>query len=133
MMDDDRDLLQAFRAARAEGRSGAPPFRRVVEGRRPDARRRRALIPGLLVAGGTIAGVLLVTRLARAPDSAAELELARRVMAWRSPTEFLLPASQSGLLSAVPRIGAAPPGSPLEALDPGNTLGPRFPVRSPRS
>ncbi len=133
MTDDDGDLRQAFRAARAEDRSGAPPFRRVVEGGRPDARRRRALIPGLLVAGGAIAGVLIVARLARAPDSGSELELARRVMAWRSPTEFLLPARQAGLLSAVPRIGAAPPGSPLEALDPGNTLGPQFPVRSPRS
>jgi hypothetical protein len=133
MTDDARDLLDIFRAARAVERPDAPPFRRVVEGRSPNTRRRRALVPGLLLAGGAIAVVVAMTRLGRTPDSSRELELARRVMAWRSPTEFLLPASQSGLLSSVPRIGAAPPGSPLEALDPGNTLGPRFPIRSPRS
>jgi hypothetical protein len=133
MTDDDRDLREAFRAVRADERPGAPAFRRVVEGRSPDARRRRALLPGLLLAGGVIAVILAVARVARTPDSGRELELARRVMAWRSPTEFLLPASQAGWLSSVPRIGAAPPGSPLEALDPGNALGPRFPVRSPRS
>jgi hypothetical protein len=133
MTDDDHDLRDIFRAARTVERPGAPPFRRVVEGRSPNTRRRRALVPGLLLVGGAIAVVLALFRLGRTPDSGQELELARRVMAWRSPTEFLVPPSQSGLLSSVPRIGAAPPGSPLEALDPGNTLGPRFRVRSPRS
>jgi hypothetical protein len=133
MTDDDRDLRNVFRAARAADRSGTPPFRRVVEDRSREARRRRGLVPGLLLAGGAIAIVLAMLRLGGTADSAKELELARRVMAWRSPTEFLLPASHSGLLSAVPRIGATPPGSPLEALDPGNSLGPRFPIRSPRS
>ena len=61
------------------------------------------------------------------------IELARQVMAWRSPTDFLLPAPMPGLLSSVPRIGEAPAGSPLQALDPGRVLGPPVLPRSPRS
>jgi hypothetical protein len=38
-----------------------------------------------------------------------------------------------GLLSSVPRIGEAPAGSPLQALDPGSVLGPPILSRSPRS
>lgn len=132
MTDDDHDLRRVFRAARDAERSHAPPFRRVLDGR-PRRPRRSVLVPGLLALGcaAAVAGMVVVLRPPASP--AADLELARRVMAWRSPTDFLLPANAPGLLSSVPRIGQAPSGSPLRALDPGNVLGPPLLLRSPRS
>lgn len=131
MTHDDSDLREAFRAARAAERASATPFRRVLEGRagRP---RKLSRVPGLLLVGGAlaVAGVVLFGR-PEAPVS--ELDLARQVMAWRSHTDFLLPANAAGLLSFVPRIGEAPAGSPLQALDPGGILGPPVLPRSPRS
>jgi hypothetical protein len=129
-MSDDQKLHEAFQAARASERADTPPFGRVMAGR---ARRRRGLVPGLIAIGGAIA-VLTIMILSRShSDPAGELELARQVMAWRSPTDFLLPAPMPGLLSSVPRIGHAPAGSPLQALDPGSVLGPPVLPRSPRS
>jgi hypothetical protein len=132
MTDGDRDLHQAFQASRAAERAETPPFRRVLEGR-PGTRRTRGPVRGLLVAGGAAALVVLMVLLGRPEAPASELELARRVMAWRSPTDFLLPADAPGLLSFVPRMGEAPAGSPLRALDPGGVLGPPILPRSPRS
>lgn len=132
MNDGDRDLHGAFQAARSSERAGAPPFRRVLEGR-TDTRRKPSLVPRLLLLGGAAALVILTVLLDRPGDPVSELELARRVMAWRSPTDFLLPANAPGLLSFVPRIGVAPSGSPLQALDPGGSLGPPVFPRSPRS
>ncbi len=132
-MNDDHRLHEAFQASRASERADAPPFGRVVAGRVRGTGRRRGVVPGLITAGGAIA-VLTIAVLSRGrPDPTEELELARRVMAWRSPTDFLLPAAVPGLLSTVPRIGEAPLGSPLQALDPGRVLGPPILQRSPRS
>lgn len=131
MTDDDRDLHQAFQASRAAERAGTPPFRRGMEGRAHRAGRRR--VPGLLALGGVIAILLLAVFSHRSGNGEADLELAQRVMAWRSPTDFLLPPSLSALLSSVPRIGEAPAGSPLQVLDPGSPLGPAILPRSPRS
>jgi hypothetical protein len=130
MTDGDRDLYEAFQAARTSERAAAPAFRRVLAGRA--GARRRSLVPGLFAAGGAVAlvGWLVLNRPGR-PD--ADLELARRVMAWKSPTDFLVPADSPGLLSFVPRIGQAPAGSPFQALDPGGVLGPTVLTRSPRS
>ncbi len=131
-MNDDQRLHDAFQASRVAERAEAPPFARVLAGRRPKPRRDAA--PALIAAG--MALVLLTVAIlsrGRGPNPAGDLELARQVMAWRSPTDFLLPASAPGLLSSVPRIGEAPAGSPLQALDPGGTLGPPVLSRSPRS
>ncbi len=133
MTDDEHGLREAFQAQRAVERADAPPFGRVVAGRVRGAGRRRRLIPGLIAVGGAIA-VLMIAILSRGQsDPARDLELARQVMTWRSPTDFLLPASVAGLLGSVPRIGEAPAGSPLQALDPGSELGPPILPRSPRS
>lgn len=132
MTDHDRDLHEAFQASRAAERAEAPPFRRVLRGRAGPGR-TRGPIRGLLLVGGAAALVVMVVLLSRPEKSEPELELARRVMAWRSPTDFLLPADAPGLLSFVPRIGEAPAGSPLQALDPGGVLGPPILSRSPRS
>ena len=130
-MNDDQHLHEAFQASRAAERADAPPFRRVMTGRAPAG--RRSMIPALLVIGGAITVVVATIVLRSGPDPAQDLELARQVMAWRSPTDFLLPATVPGLLSTVPRIGEAPAGSPFQALDPGNVLGPPVLPRSPRS
>ena len=128
-MNDDQRLHDAFQALRAAERSDVPPFGRVIAGR-PRRGGRRRLVSGLLATGGAIAALVIALR-AGGPDAMPELELARQVMAWRSSTDFLLPAP--GLLGSVPRIGEAPAGSPLQALDPGSALGPPVIPRSPRS
>lgn len=131
-MNDDRRLHDAFQSQRAAERGAAPPFGRVLA--RPGPKRRRGAIPALLAIGGAAALlVAAVVSRGRGSGSARELEMARQVMAWRSPTDFLLPAPAPGLFSSVPRIGQAPAGSPLQALDPGSPLGPPVLPRSPRS
>lgn len=132
MIEGDRDLHEAFQAARRMERAGAPPFRRAREGR-VDRRRTFGPAGGVLLLAGAAALLLLMVRLIRFEQSTSEHELARRVMAWRSTTDFLLPADAPGLLSFVPAIGKAPAGSPLQALDPGNVLGPPILTRSPRT
>lgn len=128
-MNDDLRLREAFRATRASERADAPPFGRVLAGR--IQRRRQRLLPSLLGLGAAIALLFIAIRSLGRPDPAPDLELARQVMVWRSVTDFLLPASAPGLLSTVPRIGVALPGSPLQVLDPGGVLGPPVLPRSP--
>ena len=106
------------RRAWARGAADAHPPGRAVQ--------RRAL-------GAAGALVVALVLLRRPEGSAEELELARRVMAWRSSTDFLLPDPGAGLLTSTPRFGVAPAGSPLQSLDPGGPLGPPVPPRSPRS
>ena len=130
-MNDDRRLHGAFQAERVSERADTPPFGRVVAGRIRLASRGRRLVSGLIAVTGAIAVFIVLSRGQSNPGK--DLELARNVMAWRSPTDFLLPASVPGLLTSVPRIGAAPAGSPLQALDPGSVLGPPELPRSPRS
>lgn len=130
MTDDERLLREAFRAQRVVERAGAPGFRSVLEGRR--ARGRRSLpVPVLGVVVTALAVLGLAVRRSEARRS--ELELARQVMQWRSPTEFLLPAAVPGLAPLVSRIDEAPAGSPLKALDQGGALAPPLTARSPRS
>lgn len=128
-MNDDNQLYEAFQASRVWERADTPPFDRVLAGRVP--RRRHRLVPGLVTLGAAIALLIIVVRSLSRPDPAPDLELARQVMGWRSSTDFLLPPSAPGLLSTVPRIGVALPGSPLQALDPGGVLGPPVLPRSP--
>jgi hypothetical protein len=132
-MNDDHQLRETFQASRASERADAPSFGRVMAGRDRSAGRRRGLVPGLIAVGGVAVLTIAVLSRGRRPDPALDLELARKVMAWRSPTDFLLPASVPGLLSSVPRIDQAPAGSPLQALDPGSVLGPPVFPRSPRT
>jgi hypothetical protein len=124
-------LHDAFQASRASERSSVPPFGRVVAGRVGRRRGRLGLVSGLVATGGVIAALLIALRTRANSDTGPVLELARQVMAWKSSTDFLLPAP--GLLGSVPRIGEAPAGSPLQALDPGSALGPPVIPRSPRS
>ncbi len=132
-MNDEHRLHEAFQASRASERAEAPLFGRVVAGRAGGPPRRRRVVSGLLALGGALALLVLAIRTRGRAEPARDLELAREVMAWRSATDFLLPASMPGLFSPVPRLGEAPAGSPLRALDPGSALGPPVLPRSPRS
>ena len=125
----DRDLEHAFRSLREAERREAPGFRRVVEGR-VEARRAWPPVLGWLAAGSAVAVALLFVLPAR--SRSAELELAREVLAWRSPTDFLLPPSIPDVLTSVPDLRRAVAGSPLVALDPGGELGPPATSRSPQ-
>lgn len=128
-MTDDSKLHQLFQSGRAAERTETPPFGRVMARRVPP---RHWTLPSLVVAGATAVLAAAVVLFQGGDDPTRELEMARQVMAWRSSTDFLLPVSVPGLVS-LPRIGAAPAGSPLQALDPGNVLGPPALPRSPRS
>lgn len=130
-MNEDQKLHDAFQASRAAERSSVPPFGRVVAGRAGRRKGRLGVVSGLLATAGVIAALLIAVRARAGSDTVPVLELARQVMAWKSGTDFLLPAT--GLLGSVPRLGEAPAGSPLQALDPGSALGPPVISRSPRS
>jgi len=131
MTDDEPRLRETFQVQRARERARAPAFRDVLQGR-PGPGHRSPAIPAFLAVA--IAGlVLLLVSLGRTHARRAEAELAREVMSWRSPTEFLLPAWVPGLLPSVLRLDEAPPGSPLKALDHGGAFGPPNNSRSPRS
>ena len=129
-LDDDRDLREAFRARRQAERHDAPPFARVLAGR---PRRRKTALRWVLAAGVVSAGAIVVARAFR-PGGAGtdDLELARRLSSWSSPTEFLLRVPGAELLAAPPRLDGAAAGSPLKALDPGGPLGPSIPEGSRR-
>jgi hypothetical protein len=128
MIDDERRLREAFQAHREVERLQAPGFRSIVTGR--SGRRPRSVIPALVVVA--MAGLIVLTLSIRKSEARrAELELARQVMSWRSPTEFLLPASVPGLAAPGFRIDEAPAGSPLKVLDQGGALGPPITPRSP--
>jgi hypothetical protein len=128
MNDDDR-LHEAFQAARVSELADTPPFRRVLAGRVRS--RRQRLVPKLLTLGAVIVVLIIAVGSLGRPDPDPDVELARQVMAWPGITDFLLPASAPGLLSTVPRIAEAVPGSPFQALDPGGVLGPPLLPRSP--
>lgn len=130
MSEPDDDLQAAFQAERAAERRRAPSYPAVSAGRsrarRPRVRRaRRLLLTGALVA--VLAGIGITLRI----QATRELELARGVMAVKSPTAFLLITPDNSLLDSIPRFGRSVPGSPLRALDPGGPLGPPL-ERSPR-
>lgn len=130
MTDDERLLREAFQAQRGMERARATGFRSVLEGRRAPGRRSLPVpVLGVVVTALAVLGLAIRRSEARRSD----LELARQVMQWRSPTEFLLPAAVPGLAPMVSRIDEAPAGSPLKALDQGGALAPPLTGRSPRS
>ncbi|HEV8356582.1 MAG TPA: hypothetical protein VGQ17_07405 [Gemmatimonadales bacterium] len=123
-LDDDRDLRDLFQAARRAEGEAAPPFARVLAGRSVSTPRRRWL-KWTLAATAALAGIVLIAKVVRPPSGPAQaLEIARELSSWRSPTEFLLRVPGAELLGNPPRLGEAPAGSPLKALDPGGPLGP---------
>jgi hypothetical protein len=109
-MTDDRDLRRAFHALRAELESRAPDFatlaRRAVPAR--DGRRSRtALASGAALMAATLIAAILIASLPHrgvrpAPRGALS------VMAWRSPTDFLLRTPALELMRSVPRIDLSP-------------------------
>jgi hypothetical protein len=129
MSEPDDDLQAAFQAQRAAERRRAPSYPAGSgrsRARRPRAHRaRRLLLTGALAAA--LGGIAITLRI----QASRELELARGVMAVKSPTAFLLETPDNSLLDSIPRFGRSVPGSPLRALDPGGPLGPPL-ERSPR-
>jgi hypothetical protein len=125
----DEDLHAAFQSERAVERGRVPPYAVVAAGRAGVRQRRPRRIRWLLVSGALatlVAGFWLVLQ----AISAREIDLARRVMAGKSSTGFLLEGPSISLLDSIPRFGMSVPGSPLRALDPGGPLGPPL-TRSP--
>lgn len=131
MTDEDRELRAAFAAERAAERGSRMPDFGFLR-RRPPKPRRSAMALPALVFTGLLLGVLLLSRL-RSGDRQTDLELARDVMSWRAPTDFLLPTPDPALLAPAPRFDQSPEGSPLKALDRGGSLGPPPTPRSPGS
>lgn len=119
----DEDLHAAFQAQRAAERRRTPAYAAVAA--RPVHR-----VPWLLLSGA-LATVVAGFWLTHQASSTRDLEFARRVMAWKSPTASLLPAASLSLIDSIPRFGISVPGSALRALDPGGPLGPPL-TRSPR-
>ena len=131
MTGDDGRLREMFQTQRAMERGRAPDFPAARRGR-PAPAPRSSTVPALAIV--ILASlVVMAVSLRRSETRRAELELARQVMSWRSPTEFLLPDPVPGLVPMVSRIDEAPAGSPLKSLDTGGAFGPPATARSPRS
>ena len=130
-MSDDPELERVFRLLRSVERLRVPvPAFGQVRSRK--LRKGPVGVPALgWLALGSAAALLLWLGLS-AWSRAGELAMARQVLAWRSPTEFLLPDTVPEVLRGVPDLERAVAGSPLAALDPGGELGPPDTSRSPR-
>ena len=129
--DGDRDLRTAFEALRSADLGGTPSFRRVAERWSRGPARRGGPAWGVVFAAVALFLVGLGP-LRTALRTRAELRMARQVMVWRSPTEFLLDSRASDSISTIPAIGRSVAGSPLRALDPGGALEPSALSRSPQ-
>lgn len=101
--DRDRDLRRTFAELREEDRRGLPSFERLVtvrRGARPDRPALRLAIAALgLVA---VVGALWI---ARRPESGPQQPEVEALLAWSSPTEFLLRTPGRELASELPSVG----------------------------
>jgi hypothetical protein len=107
---DDADLRRAFHALRDEIESRAPEFQALVgrAARARDVRHpRTALVTGATVMAASVIAAILIASL---PHRAARLmpRASLSVIAWRSPTEFLLRTPALEVMRSVPRIDLAP-------------------------
>ena len=115
---DDRELAELFARLRQADRTAAPPFGRVRRGGPGKAvgagRAVEAvnLIRAALAVAAVIA-LLLFRGHGGRDDPAAALAAARRITAWRSPTDFLLEVPGSRLLATVPELGVVKGWYPL--------------------
>jgi hypothetical protein len=115
---DDR-LERLFAEMRAAERGHASPFDRVwarVEARAARRRPRRAAWWGASAALAA-AGVALLLLTGR---SESEVELAASLMAWRSPTEFLLSLPGEEMIRTVPSVATS--FVRLQAFGPETTI-----------
>jgi hypothetical protein len=100
--DDDKTLVDAFRAHRERERGRVPSFERVL-GRRPSRPPARRWAPALLVA----AILVLAIGVWRERGGEAAETVAFRIEAGqlRTPTDFLLDLAGTELAGGVPRFG----------------------------
>ena len=120
--DEDRDLREVFQAARRAGQTETPPFARVTNWRRRRTARGPRLVWSLAGAAALLFAALGPLRAVLRTRS--EVRMARQVMDWRSPTDFLLGSLIADSLLTIPAITRSPAGSALRALDPGGALAP---------
>jgi hypothetical protein len=99
MIDDDRDLRDAFARLREAERHSVPRFA-VQRARRSPARLAFALIALLLIVGGAF-----IAR--RKPHDVPETTVT--ISTWRAPTDFLLKTPGRELLDSTPRLNPQTP------------------------
>jgi hypothetical protein len=112
--DDDRPLVDGFRALRERERGRVPSFERVL-GRQPSRPPVRRWAPALLVA----AMFMLALGVWRERGQGAEETVAFRIEAGqlRTPTDFLLDLAGPELAGGVPSFGRIDDWFGLPALD----------------
>ena len=110
MNGDDRDLRALFARLREEDRARVPSFRPPQPGKVP----RRRSVGRVLVAAAVILIALVLAWPDRRPPTIAGQVVDLGVVAWQSPTDFLLITPGSELLRTVPAVGSPDDCTPID-------------------
>lgn len=117
--EDDRDLREAFAAARRQDRRDAPAFARVRGGARQGSREDQLVVPLAVALGLAALALVAVLR----PRTVAPPPAVPSITDWRSPTESLLQTPGREVLWMLPALGRGLPDY-SHALEPGGTSPP---------
>jgi len=108
MSDDDRDLRERFARLRDEERAHAPAFH--VTRQAP----RWTWSPRVVIAAAIVLIALVLARPDQAPRRFAHPGIDLGVVAWQSPTDFLLVTPGRELMRTVPDFGSPEPLVPID-------------------
>ncbi|MGZ5380640.1 MAG: hypothetical protein ACXWFQ_02160 [Thermoanaerobaculia bacterium] len=112
----DEDLRRLFEERWTSAEEKAPPFRKLLERGRSDARPARVGPVRFVAAAAAILALAASVALFRRPQPAIPIE------DWKAPTDFLLEAPYPDLLDTKPALlEAVPDYSPLLATEKGTT------------
>ena len=126
MNDDDRDLRARFEQLREEDRTRVPAFRAPQPGKAP----QRWSVRPVAAAAAVILIALVLAWPTRRPPAVGRQGVDLSVVAWQSPTDFLLITPGSELLRTVPAVGAPDDWTPIDL--PGRSPAPES-TRSQRT
>jgi hypothetical protein len=103
--DDDKDLRARFMALRMEEETQTPEFTLSSMRRQLPARRLATVFARFGVVAVCLAAILVAVLWLRSGAPRRQPSQVASVIAWRSPTDFLLETPGQGLLQTVPAIG----------------------------
>ena len=123
---DDRDLRARFAQLREEDRTGVPAFRAP----QPEKAPQRWSVSRVAAVAAVILIALVLAWPNQRPPAVARQGVDLSVVAWRSPTDFLLITPGSELLRRVPAVGSPDDWTPIDL--PGRSPAPES-TRSKRT
>jgi hypothetical protein len=110
MNGDDRDLRALFARLREEDRARVPSFRAPQPGQAP----KWGSVGRVAAAAAVILIALMLAWPNRRPPAVMRPVVDLSVVAWQSPTDFLLITPGSELLRTVPAVGSPDDWTPID-------------------